>query len=137
MVTEFQKRVYVLCRKIPLGKVTTYKEIGKALGKGQVYRAVGRALRENPFTPEVPCHRVVCSDGKIGGFKGKTEGKEVEEKIKLLKREGVEIINGKIDLKKFLAKLTLPPLTKDLSGFGLAKSFRVPFQRDKKTRNFS
>lgn len=49
----------------------------------------------------VPCHRVVCSDGKIGGFKGEISGEEISEKIGLLNREGILISNGKIDLNKF------------------------------------
>jgi len=98
---SFSERVYKLCSKIPQGKVSTYKEIGKALGKGQVYRAVGRALKDNPYAPKVPCHRVVKSDGSIGGFKGKIGGKNIVEKIQLLEKEGVEIKNNKIDLKKY------------------------------------
>ncbi|MBI4140409.1 MGMT family protein, partial [Candidatus Woesearchaeota archaeon] len=69
MVTEFQKRVYELCKIVPKGKVTTYREIGNALGgKGQIYRAVGVALNKNPFAPQVPCHRVVNGNGFVGGF---------------------------------------------------------------------
>lgn len=97
----FAEKVYALCRNIPKGKVSTYKEIAKALG-GKGYQAVGNALRCNPYAPEVPCHRVVKSDGNIGGFKGKTKGKEVEEKIELLRKENVKIVDGKIDLKKHL-----------------------------------
>ena len=65
----FFERVYMLCGKVPKGRVTTYKEIGNALGgRGQVYRAVGVALNRNPHAPAVPCHRVVNSDGRVGGF---------------------------------------------------------------------
>jgi methylated-DNA-[protein]-cysteine S-methyltransferase len=98
MVTEFQKKVYSLCRKIPKGKVSTYGEIGKKLGRGQVYRAVGVALNKNPFAPKVPCHRVVCSDGSIGGF-----ASGVRKKISLLKKENVQVKNNNIvDFKKKL-----------------------------------
>ncbi len=77
---SFAEKVYFLCRKIPEGKVTTYREIAHALNtKG--YQAVGQALRCNPYAPRVPCHRVVKSDGSLGGFKGKSEGKEIKEKI--------------------------------------------------------
>lgn len=95
----FSEKVYELCRKIPKGKVTTYKEIGKALrGKGQVYRAVGVALNKNPYAPEVPCHRVVCYDGKIGGFAHGTK-----KKIELLEKEGVKVSDGEIvDFEKVL-----------------------------------
>ena len=98
-VTEFQAKVYKLCSRIPKGKVSTYKEIGKAIGKrGQVYRAVGVALNKNPFAPKVPCHRVVSSDGSIGGFASGTR-----KKIAILKKEGVEVKDGKIvDFKKKL-----------------------------------
>ena len=92
MVSEFQEKVYSLCKKIPKGKVSTYKEIGNALGgKGQIYRAVGVALNKNPFAPKVPCHRVVASDGSLGGFAG-----GIRKKIVLLKKEGIEIKNNKI-----------------------------------------
>ena len=102
-VSPFSAKVYALCRRIPKGRLTTYKELARALGKkGQVYRAVGRALRENPFAPHVPCHRVINSSGAVGGFRGKVKGKEVQEKIKLLKKEGIIIINGKVNLQKYL-----------------------------------
>ena len=97
-ITKFQQKVYALCRKIPRGNVTTYREIGNALGgKGQIYRAVGVALNKNPLAPEVPCHRVVNCGGFVGGFAHGTKNK-----IALLKKEGVEIINNKVDLKRFL-----------------------------------
>ncbi|MBW2969563.1 MGMT family protein [Candidatus Woesearchaeota archaeon] len=89
---SFADRVYKLCKRIPKGRVSTYKEIGNALGgKGQIYRAVGVALNKNPFAPVVPCHRVVNSDGRIGGF-----ALGVKKKVKLLESEGVKVVNGKI-----------------------------------------
>jgi len=99
MITQFQKKVYELCSKIPKGRVTTYKEIGKALGKdGNVYRAIGQALNKNPFAPKVPCHRVVSSNGNIGGF---AHGSKV--KIRLLESEGIKIKDNKIiDFEKVL-----------------------------------
>jgi O-6-methylguanine DNA methyltransferase len=88
----FADDVLKLVKRIPKGKVTTYKEIGKALHKrGQVYRAVGRALHDNKFPVKIPCHRVVCSDGSIGGY---SHG--IKRKIALLKKEGVEVKNNKI-----------------------------------------
>jgi methylated-DNA-[protein]-cysteine S-methyltransferase len=81
--------------------VTTYREIAQALGmKG--YQAIGQVLKKNPYAPVVPCHRVVKSDGSIGGFKGCVMGKEIVEKEKMLKEEGVIILDGKIDLEKYL-----------------------------------
>ena len=93
----FSEKVYALCSRIPKGKVSTSKEIGKAIGSsGMVYRAVGVALKHNPRAPVVPCHRVVASDGRIGGFHGHTSGPFIEKKIALLKKEGVEVNAGKI-----------------------------------------
>lgn len=60
-VTEFQSRVYALLKQIPKGKVSTYAEMSKALGSSP--RAVGGALRVNPFSPEIPCHRIIQADG--------------------------------------------------------------------------
>jgi methylated-DNA-[protein]-cysteine S-methyltransferase len=97
---KFQDKVLGLVRKVPKGKVTTYKEIGKALcGKGQIYRAVGRALHDNKTPVIIPCHRVICSDGSLGGY-----SRGLNKKIELLKKEGIEIKNNKIDLKKYLHK---------------------------------
>ena len=88
--------------KIPSGKVTTYGLIAKKLDT-KAYRAVGNACRNNPYAPRVPCHRVVKSDGTIGGFAGKTKGKTVQNKIELLRREKVLVKNGKIvDFEKVL-----------------------------------
>jgi len=80
---------------IPKGKVTTYGLIAKKL-KTKAYRAVGNACRNNPYAPRVPCHRVVKSAGAIGGFGGKTSGRTVNEKVRLLTKENVEVKNGMI-----------------------------------------
>jgi methylated-DNA-[protein]-cysteine S-methyltransferase len=93
---SFNTRVWELCKRIPKGKVSTYKEIAKALDT-RAYRAVGNALNKNPYAPVVPCHRVINSDGKVGGF-----AKGAAAKISLLEKEGIEIIDGKINLEKFL-----------------------------------
>jgi methylated-DNA-[protein]-cysteine S-methyltransferase len=90
-LTDFQKKVLIAAAKIPKGKISTYKEIAKAAGAPKAYRAVGNALNKNPFAPEVPCHRVIKSDGRIGGFAGGT-GK----KARLLKKEGVILRNTKV-----------------------------------------
>jgi len=100
---KLAEQVYRLCKQVPQGKVTTYREIAGALGmKG--YQAIGQVLKKNPYAPVVPCHRVVKSDGTIGGFKGCIVGKEVVEKKNLLKKEGVLISEGKVDLQKYLFK---------------------------------
>ena len=90
------EKVWIEVRKIPKGKVTTYKEIAKTL-KSKGYRAVGNAMNKNPHDTKVyPCHRVISSSGYVGGY-----AKGTSEKIKILKIEGVEIANNKIDLNKF------------------------------------
>ena len=88
--TPFQEKVYEKLKEVPQGKVTTYQLLGKAINCASA-QAIGNTLRENPYAPEVPCHRVVASDGSLGGFKGQTKGKEIQEKITLLKKEGVEV----------------------------------------------
>ncbi len=93
----FNERCYALLRKVPKGKVTTYKALANALGT-RAYRAVGQAMNRNPYAPTVPCHRVVSSDGSIGGF---AHGEDA--KIKMLKKENVHVLNGKVvDFEKKL-----------------------------------
>ena len=94
---NFDEKIYSLLKKVPKGKITTYKILAEAL-ETKAYRAVGQAMRHNPFAPEVPCHRVVSSDGKIGGFSGTmdTESREIKKKIKMLKSEGINIKNNRI-----------------------------------------
>jgi len=92
---SFDEKVWNICRKIPKGKVSTYKEIAKALHT-KAYRAVGNALHKNLYAPVVPCHRVINSDGRLGGF-----AKGAAAKKRLLGKEGVVITNDKIDLKKY------------------------------------
>ena len=82
-------------KRIPRGNVTTYKIIAKKMNT-KAYRAVGNACRTNPNPPHIPCHRVVRSDGGVGGFKGKTSGTSILEKILLLEEEGIDIKNEKI-----------------------------------------
>ncbi len=94
-ITEFQRRVYAATRKIPRGKVTTYKHLSRTIGCGSS-RAVGQALRVNPFAPEVPCHRVIRSDLTIGGFSGKLTGPEIEKKKALLFEEGVRFDGNRL-----------------------------------------
>lgn len=81
-MTEFQQKVYDFVKTIPKGKTVTYKEVAIAIGHSKAYRAVGNALNKNPFAPAVPCHRVIRSDGQIGGFASGTL-----KKVKLLKSE--------------------------------------------------
>ncbi|MBS3087132.1 MGMT family protein [Candidatus Pacearchaeota archaeon] len=90
MVSTFSERCYDLLRKVPRGRVTTYGEIALALGSGGA-RAVGQAMNKNPYAPQVPCHRVVLGDGKIGGF-----ASGVKRKIEMLRNEGVVVVDGKV-----------------------------------------
>jgi O-6-methylguanine DNA methyltransferase len=101
---NFDERVWKLMERIPRGKVTTYGQIAKKLNT-KAYRAVGNACRKNPYAPRVPCHRVVRSDGTIGGFGGKTSGKNVGAKTQLLREENVEVRNGRVvDFERVLFK---------------------------------
>lgn len=82
-MTEFKEKIYEIASKIPKGKTLTYKEVAKLAGRPKAYRAVGNILNKNQ-DPAVFCHRVIRSDGKIGGYnRGTTRKKE------LLKKEGV------------------------------------------------
>ncbi len=90
--TPFQQRVWRAISMIPKGRVTSYGAIAKSINS-RAYQAVGSAVGKNPYAPEIPCHRVVNSDGSIGGYSG--EG-GIERKIELLKSEGVEVADGKI-----------------------------------------
>lgn len=88
--STFNERCYALLKQIPKGKVTTYKLLAEALGT-TAYRAVGNAMARNPDLVVVPCHRVVKSDGTLGGYR---EG--LPRKIELLEEEGVHIKAGKV-----------------------------------------
>lgn len=97
---NFNERVYGVCKRIPKGRVCTYGEIARFLDC-KAYRAVGNAMNKNPHWPIVPCHRVVKSDGNVGGF-----ASGVRNKIKLLKKEGIKIKDNRIiDFDKVLFKL--------------------------------
>lgn len=90
---DFYRRVWVECARIPHGEVRTYKDIAAAIGQPRAARAVARALAANPFAPRIPCHRVVRSDGKLGGYSGKGG---IRTKLSLLKKEGVMIRLGRV-----------------------------------------
>lgn len=89
-----REKVFSIVSKIPRGKVATYKQI--ALLSGIHPRAVARILCTNEKLVEIPCHRIIMFDGKIGGYRG-----GVERKIELLEKEGVEVREGRVDLEKF------------------------------------
>lgn len=87
-VSAFRRKVYQALLEVPAGKVITYKALGERIGCHSA-QAIGQALRHNPFAPEVPCHRVIKSDGTIGGFYGDVAGEQIQKKLKLLSKEGV------------------------------------------------
>lgn len=91
---SFSEKGYILLKKVPRGKVATYKSISEKL-KTKAYRSVGNAMNKNK-NKKIPCHRVINSNGNIGGF-----NKGIKNKIKLLKKEGIKIKNNKIDLEKY------------------------------------
>lgn len=89
--TDFQKRVLRAARSIPRGSAVSYKELAKMSGYPRAARAVANVMRHNPFPLVIPCHRVIRSDGSIGGFGGKTRGATINLKRKLLEHEGVTL----------------------------------------------
>ncbi len=94
------KDIYDAVRKIPRGRVATYGQIASLAGNPKGARAVGNALHVNPFPGEIPCHRVVNSQGRLSGsfaFGGP------DAQAELLRSEGVEVIDSAVDLKKYLA----------------------------------
>ena len=84
--TKFQLKVWAYLRKIPRGSVRTYSQVAKSLGKPLAIRAVANAIAKNPYAPKIPCHRVIRSDGSLGGYSGKGG---VKTKRFLLKKEGI------------------------------------------------
>lgn len=70
-LTPFQRSVLLECARIPRGQARTYSQLARAIGKPKAARAVGNALAENPLAPLIPCHRVVRSDGTLGGYSAK------------------------------------------------------------------
>ena len=84
--TSFQLKVWNYLKKIPKGKVKTYLEVAKAIGKPKAFRAVANAVGKNPFPIKIPCHRVIRSDGNLGGYSGKGG---IQQKRKLLISENV------------------------------------------------
>jgi methylated-DNA-[protein]-cysteine S-methyltransferase len=87
-ITPFQRRVLEATAKVPRGEVSTYAEIARRIGQPKAVRAVGQALRRNPIPILVPCHRVISSDGTLGGYGGNLRD---QRKVELLKLEGVTL----------------------------------------------
>ncbi len=87
----FTQEVWRAMLRIPKGKVATYRTIAKWAGSPNASRAVGNACNQNPFAPDVPCHRIVSSSGGVGGY-----AQGIRKKIALLKKEGVVVRGNKI-----------------------------------------
>lgn len=117
-MTLFEEKVYRAVRRIPKGKVSTYKDIAKRIGFPRAARAVGNALSKNPNLIEVPCHRVVRSDGFVGRYV-----KGTAEKVRILKREGIIIKNNKIEkMPRYFTNSTIFLKT---AGSFLARSAKI------------
>ena len=86
--TLFQLTVWSYLRQIPKGTVKTYSQVANAIGKPSAIRAVASAIGKNPYPPKIPCHRVIRSDGSLGGYSGKGG---IKTKKMLLKKEGINL----------------------------------------------
>ncbi len=107
MCTILHRLVYEAVKQVPRGKVTTYGAIAKALGDKIAARTVAKILSENKDPKEVPCYKVVMSDGSLGGYAFGGP----KEKAKRLKEEGIEVKNGKVDLNRYLFdEFDIPPI---------------------------
>lgn len=95
--SEFEKQVYAIVAGIPRGKVRSYKWVAAQTGRPNAHRAVGNALNKNLYPKMIPCHRVIKSDGSLGGY-----AKGTDLKRRLLKREGIDCAGGRCyNLKEY------------------------------------
>ena len=88
---NLEQKVFKKLLEVPKGQITTYGELSKAVGLKNGQRVIGKIMNQNPYPVIIPCHRVVMSTGKIGGY---AYGEHIKEKM--LNDEGIEIKNGKI-----------------------------------------
>ena len=98
MTASPTKRIYEAVQKIPKGTVATYGQIAELAGDKKMARAVGNALHKNPDPEKIPCYRVVNAKGELSGafaFGG------ADEQAKRLEADGIEVINGRVDLGKY------------------------------------
>ena len=86
--TKFQMKVWNYIKTIPKGEVKSYKEVAIGINKPKSARAVANACARNPYAPKIPCHRVIRTDGRLGGYSAKGG---IKTKKKLLKREGFRL----------------------------------------------
>jgi O-6-methylguanine DNA methyltransferase len=104
--TEFQIDVWRAIHAIPHGKLSSYKRLAEAIGRPKAVRAVGNAVGANPCGLVIPCHRVIWSNGGLGGFGGGFETKKLNNKRRLLMTEGVlPRVEGKPEREADLTKL--------------------------------
>ena len=101
--TPFQESVYAALQGIPAGFVTTYGTIAKLVGCHSS-QAIGQALRNNPFAPTVPCHRVVRNDGLLGGYFGNSRAQGQSNKQRLLEEEGIVFDTAGIVPERFIIR---------------------------------
>jgi methylated-DNA-[protein]-cysteine S-methyltransferase len=92
---NFRQKIYGIVKTIPKGKVMTYKEVGEKIGS-KAYQAIGQALKNNPDPKNIPCHRVIKSNGEISGYFGHIDDDLSKKKEGLLRDEGIKIANGKV-----------------------------------------
>ncbi|HUT80634.1 MAG TPA: MGMT family protein [Candidatus Bathyarchaeia archaeon] len=110
-LSSYQQAILRILAEVPKGKVTTYGDLAVELARRNpnysplASRAVGTTMRNNVCGPFIPCHRVIKSDGSIGNFRGGEPG-AVQEKIQMLRNEGVEVVKGKINLKVYRHKFS-------------------------------
>ncbi len=86
--TKFQLKVWKYLLSIPKGQIRTYLDVAKAINSPKAVRAVANAIGKNPYPPKIPCHRVIRSDGSLGGYSGSGG---LKTKLKLLKKEGISL----------------------------------------------
>ena len=86
--TFFQKKVWNYLKKIPKGRIKTYKQVAIAINRPKSARAVANACAKNPYAPKIPRHRVIRSDGRLGGYSGKGG---IRQKLRLLRSENAAI----------------------------------------------
>ena len=86
--TKFQQKVWQYLKNIPRGKIKTYKQVAIAIKSPKSARAVANACGKNPYAPKIPCHRVIRSDGELGGYSGRGG---IRKKLELLRSEKVKI----------------------------------------------
>ena len=86
--TKFQLKVWKYLKTIPKGTIKTYKQVAIAIKSPKSARAVANACGKNPYAPKIPCHRIIRSDGRLGGYSG---GGGIKTKLRLLRSEKIEI----------------------------------------------